>query len=692
MASVIDRLQSALAHQGRGEHAEAIALLEEVLVSNPDHPDARHLLGLSLQARGESAAALIEIRKAIAIRPMEPLFHTNAGAVAVAGGDVNAGIAHYRQALEIDPNYAAACNNLGIALQKLGHLDQALVALRRAIEINPRLVSALVNLGGVLHRLGRELEAIEHYETAIAIAPNLVEAHNNLGNSLKAIQRYDEAIECFDRALALRPDYSEAYYNRGVALSTRGDIEQAADSFARAIAISPDPRYRLANVGILPVIPRSSEEIAHWRKRFFAGIAALYAEGVIAPGMPLGTPVMDFQLAYYGENDRDIMILLSRLLRQLHPDLRWTTPHSFETPARDGGRRVRLGIFSSYLRRHAVVWTIEGLMAGLPKDRFDVTLYSPERRQGPVMQEIADAAERVVLLPADVARARDVIAEARHDVLVFADIGMESLSYGLANARLAPVQCAMWGHPVTTGIPTIDYYISSDLAEPEDADDQYSERLVRLGGVQTCYRRPEMPARAGLSLPQGIPDGATMYLCPQSLFKIHPEMDRWFCEILRRDPNSVLVLFEGTDRVITDRLRTRLSEEAGSLMARVHILPRMPVERFLEIMALSDVLLDTWPFGSGNTSYQGFAAGKPIVTLPGKYLRGRGVLAHYRHMGFMDCIADTPETYVDVAVRLGTDRAFRSRISDLIAERAHVLFDDERVVADFARFLAEVAA
>lgn len=692
MARVIETLQSALAHQRRGDHAKALALLEAVLDTDPGHPDAHHLTGLSLQAQGRSAEALAAIRKAIATRPDEPMFHTNAGVVAFAAGDVNGGIAHYRRALEIDPNYVDACNNLGVALHKIGLAEKALIALRRALEINPRHVSALVNLGDVLHGLGRELESIEAYERAIAIAPNLAEAHNNLGNSQKAILRYDDAIASFDRALALRPDFSDAWFNRGIALKTRGDIEQAADSFARAIALKPDPRYRLADAGLLPVIPRSVAEIETWRKRFITRITALYEAGDQLTGMPTGTPVMDFYLAYHGKNDRDIMILLSALLRQMYPDLIWTTPHSYPSPAGDGGRRIRLGIVSSYLRQHAVVWTIEGLIAGLPRDRFDVTLYSPQRMDGPVMPAIAKAAERIVLLPPSIPRARETIAEGRHDVLLYADIGMESLSYGLANARLAPVQCVIWGHPMTTGIPTVDYFLSNEFSEPEDADAHYSERLVRLRGVQTCYRRPAVPAREGLRRPARIPDDATIYLCAQSLFKIHPEMDRWLFEILRRDPKGALVLFEGTDRVITERLRERLSAVFGAAMDRVHILPRARFERFMEIMVLADVLLDTWPLGSGNTSYQGFAAGTPIVTLETRLFRGRGVMAHYRHMGFDDCVAQSPEAYADIAVRLGTDAAFRARIETLIRERSGVLFDDRRVVEDLARFLSEVTA
>jgi predicted O-linked N-acetylglucosamine transferase (SPINDLY family) len=61
-------------------------------------------------------------------------------------------------------------------------------------------------------------------------------------------------------------------------------------------------------------------------------------------------------------------------------------------------------------------------------------------------------------------------------------------------------------------------------------------------------------------------------------------------------------------------------------------------------------------------------------------------------MGFADCVAERPEAYVDIAVRLGTDRDFHDRISALIRARSAVLFDDERVGADLVRFLLEVSA
>src|SRR3546814_2213326 len=111
----------------------------------------------------------------------------------------------------------------------------------------------------------------------------------------------------------------------------------------------------------------------------------------------------------------------------------------------------------------------------------------------------------------------------------------------------------------------------------------------------------------------------------------------------------------------------------------------------LNVVARAGVLLYTWPFGGGNTSYRSFAIGVPVVTLPGRFMRGRTSLVHYRHMGIADCIADSADSYVDIALRLGTDPAWRGGIVDRIHARSHVLFDDRRAAEAFARFLLEAA-
>ncbi|MEL0112055.1 MAG: hypothetical protein VW835_10025 [Rickettsiales bacterium] len=275
--------------------------------------------------------------------------------------------------------------------------------------------------------------------------------------------------------------------------------------------------------------------------------------------------------------------------------------------------------------------------------------------------------------------------------MLYADIGMEHVSYFLAFARLAPVQCVIWGHPDTTGIDTIDYYLSNDLAEPENGQESYSEQLVRLAGVQSWYPRMPKPERLPDREALGVPAASTFYLCPQNLIKLHPDMDAPLAAILRRDPAGRLVIFEARDPNWTRLLLSRWAPVFGEEMARVVVLPQRPLDAFVAVIATADVVLDTWPFGGGNTNYQTFAMGVPVVTLPGRWLRGRGTLAHYRHMGFDDCVAATSSEYVDIAVRLGTDKPYRDEISRRIDARSGTVLEDEVCIASFVNFLEGVA-
>ncbi|MEM9684458.1 MAG: hypothetical protein AAF942_14395, partial [Pseudomonadota bacterium] len=306
-------------------------------------------------------------------------------------------------------------------------------------------------------------------------------------------------------------------------------------------------------------------------------------------------------------------------------------------------------------------------------------------------RELQGLANVSIALPDTLDTARRTIAEKELDILFYPDIGMDPVTYFLAFARLAPVQCVTWGHPVTTGIPAIDYYLSCDAAEPDGAEAHYSERLVRLGGLPFSYRQPARPDPLGTREDFGLADDATVYFLAQSLFKIHPDMDAPLAEILRQDPKGVLLLLEGQQESWGETLRQRFAETLGPLAERVAFLPRQKHDDYMRLIALADVSLDSFPFSGGNTTYQALAMGTPVVTLPGAYLRGRLSLAIYRHMGMTDCVAEDAADYARIAVRLGTDVTYRTYIEERIAADADSIFDDPIFLEDAGDFLMTAA-
>jgi predicted O-linked N-acetylglucosamine transferase (SPINDLY family) len=271
---------------------------------------------------------------------------------------------------------------------------------------------------------------------------------------------------------------------------------------------------------------------------------------------------------------------------------------------------------------------------------------------------------------------------------------MDAACYALAALRLAPVQCAAWGHPVTTGLATVDVYFTAASMEPDDAGAHYRERLVPLPGLGTRYALPAAPDATSRHA-VGLPDDAVLLLCPQSLFKIHPDNDALFARVLAAAPRSQLVLFEGRHPALTAaylaRLDRALAREGISRAGRVHVLPQCTHHDYLRVNRVCDAMLDTLRWSGGNTSLDAIACGLPIVTLPGRYMRGRQSAGMLRTIGVTDSIARDAAQYVDIASRLVDDREFRDDVASRIASGRGALFDDPRPLDALCEALERLA-
>jgi protein O-GlcNAc transferase len=153
-----------------------------------------------------------------------------------------------------------------------------------------------------------------------------------------------------------------------------------------------------------------------------------------------------------------------------------------------------------------------------------------------------------------------------------------------------------------------------------------------------------------------------------------------------------VVLIEYLFRENGDELRARFARTLPAVAHRIRFVPQMPYHEFLELLAVADVILDTPHFNGMNTSLEAFAVGTPVVTLPGDMQRGRHTQAMYRKMGIADGIAADAANYVDIAVRIGTDRALANALRDRILAGNGVLFEDRRVVQEFERFFLDALA
>jgi protein O-GlcNAc transferase len=104
------------------------------------------------------------------------------------------------------------------------------------------------------------------------------------------------------------------------------------------------------------------------------------------------------------------------------------------------------------------------------------------------------------------------------------------------------------------------------------------------------------------------------------------------------------------------------------------------------LLSVADVILDTIHFNGMNSSLEAFALGTPVVTWPTALQRGRHTQAMYRKMGILEAIATDAASYVDIAVKLATDRSYAQSFRERIRASNHVLYEDSNVVREFERF------
>jgi protein O-GlcNAc transferase len=652
---ILATLEEGLRHHQAGRFDRAEELYRRVLKSDPRQPDALHLLGMAAFGRGSPEEGRELVLQAIEAKPNEAVFHSN----------------------------------LGIVLEALRRWNEAEAAYRQSLRLNPNNPPALNNLGN-LHRVAWRLdEAACCYKAALALDPHFISAENNLGNTLADQNEHDQAIASYRRALTVDRDFFKARKNLANSLNEQGRYEEATVELCRAQDVRPDDgALKIRSALLLPVITESSAWIDMRRRKLSDDLDALLKTDIeIADPVDqtLGPP---FFLAYHGRNDVDLQRKIAAVYSRAIPSLAFTAPHCLRSVSRRGGP-IRVGLISRFFHNHSVGDHYAGLLRTFPRRNATYTVFRFPGAGDAVARGIEDAADKVVHLSTRLDESREMIAAQELDVLFYTDIGMDPWTYFLGFARLAPVQCVGLGHPVTTGIPTIDYYLSCDRLEPAGAESHYSERLVRLANMPHYFSQPQ---ETGCEARRGdfqLPAQARWYACQQTLFKIHPDFDVLVGGILRRDPRGVVILFTGQQENWARLLQNRLRASIPDVCDRVAFVPRMPYDQYLAFLRLCDVLLDTVHFCAGTTTYHALALGVPLVTLPGAFARGRGTDAVYRRIGVADCVAADPEDYVRRAVSIANDRGRRDAIGAAFRERMGVLFSNDAAAAEIEAFFLD---
>ncbi len=551
--------------------------------------------------------------------------------------------------------------NLALTQVRQGQFDPARKTMRRAVALAPNDAEITMRYALLLEETKAGIdEIINAKHRAVELAPQSRDAHLRLAFSLAAAQRHREVRVVCDRVLQISPE----------------------DLTARWL------RFQLPEQVVFPDNAAMRRFRADWENglAYFEEIADDDSR-LIAQAQEMLSSTTNFYLAYLGEPLVDLQRRYGQLIRRM---VRIACPGSAETaPGYIGAKRRRIGIVSSFLHEHSVSKVWSGAFLSLAREDFELVAFYLDEREDASTQRWRERADRFESGRRSLREWISVIDTAAVDILVLLDIGMDHYQQALSALRLAPVQVTTWAHPVTSGMPTIDYFLSADGAEPADAVSHYSEQLVRLPRLGALLPLPT-PTRQ----PTAAIDTPTRFAFLQNAAKLHPEHDELFARIIRDCQTSRLDLYTGSAAHIAadleSRLRTAFHAQSLNFAERCTVHPRLDDGDYRRRLADADVILDSLDFSGGITTLDALWQNKPVVTLPGKLMRGRQSYAMLQLMDLDELIAQDKNDYVHIAGQLHRDHARRQSIGEHIQTRKHTLFEDVGVAKALADFLREV--
>lgn len=681
-----------------GDAHAAVEILNATALAEPGNANAWSDLALALNKTREHGRALECADKALALKPLSTVAKSERAKALAGLGDTETAQRIFTEISQADPQSAAAFNNLGVFFRDQGDYDTANKWFQTALDLDPGFVAARENLT-------RSWLALGDSEKALAFCAAYAEEHPELSTALAALaevqlEQGDVAacVATYRKAVGLPNPSAQTHCAFANALLTSGQWEEAIGNFQRALKIDENyaiARWALAMAQCKPIYG-SADEVESSRRAFAKSIADLHAwfRGVrsVDAYEVVGTS-QPFYLAYHPFNNKDLMSRYGSLCAELMASMRPDAPA--DAPAPDG--KFRIGIASAHIREHSVWNAItKGWIRHLDKGRFELYLFQLGRSSDAETERAKSGAAHFEDRPKRLQGWSQAIRNAHLDALIYPEIGMDPLTAQLAALRLAPVQAVTWGHPETSGLPTMDLYLSAAAFEPPAGQSHYSERLVSLPNLGVCVE----PATPSMTVPDlrklGLPTDEPLLLCAGTPFKYSPIHDQVWVAIargLQAEKRGRLVFFrshrKSMNEMLERRLRSAFDREGVDFEARVCLIPTLDRPLFFGLMQRAALMLDTLGFSGFNTALQAVECGLPVLAREGDFMRGRLASSIMRRMGLHELVATTDEAFIQTAIRLAADSARCRELRQEIANRRQILFHDVEPVRALERCLTE---
>ena len=393
--------------------------------------------------------------------------------------------------------------------------------------------------------------------------------------------------------------------------------------------------------------------------------------------------VMTFFLSYNNENNLPILKTFTENIVKVYPELSLNLNLKYSTKS----SKIRIGFVSEFLTDHTIGKLFSNLILDLDPNKFDVIVFHSLNTKEGFIKKIIDLKIRTISLPL-LLNDKIKILKAEHlDIIFYPDIGMSGDLYYLTFYRLAKFQINSLGHPETSGNKNIDFFISNQMSELVEADDFYSEKLIKFNNFN-IYCNSLESSNKGVSL--NFPENKNIYFCPQTIFKLVPEFDEIIKNITNLDKKSVICFikdpFNHQYKIFLQRLKNK-----GVNLDQILIIDRLSEKEFINLSAQADILLDPLYFGAGNSFIETFLNPCPLITHPSKFLRSRIAMGLYKQLNIENPpVYNSIDDYIFNAVEIVNDKKKNILIREQIFEKSKFFFRNKEVLNEYENFFLNI--
>ncbi|BAY75682.1 putative glycosyltransferase [Nostoc linckia NIES-25] len=394
--------------------------------------------------------------------------------------------------------------------------------------------------------------------------------------------------------------------------------------------------------------------------------------------------VTNFIPVYFNENNlKNIYVKRAEILECFLKNNRHIVDYEFlERPI--NRKKIRLGILASHFTPSAETFAYLPVYEYLSRD-FEVILYSLNKTGHPLEQYCELSANSFKLLPQKLSEQVNTIRDDDLDILFIATNVTAATNQIclLAIHRLARIQVTSGGSVVTTGMRNIDYYISGTFTDPSPrAQDHYQEKLIKLEGTAHCFSYGNEEGKLTNPVERnslGIGEDAVVFISGANYFKTVPELIHVWAKIIFKVPNSVLVLLPFGPNWSNNYPKIEFINHLNSIFykhglstERLRVLDPYPIpdrEDMKEYYKIADIYLDSFPFAGTTSLVEPLQVNLPVIARQGTTFRSAMGAAMVQALDIPDLVADSEESYIQLAIALGNDPKLRQQKSAEIKEK-----------------------